>query len=40
MLVAMLSQLAWLLQPYIPASVKKIAEQLGASEAGAELVER
>ncbi|CAN5145499.1 methionine--tRNA ligase [soil metagenome] len=37
-LASTLSRLAWLLQPYIPASVEKIAEQLGSSEAGAEVV--
>lgn len=37
-LAATLSHLAWLLQPYIPTSVEKIAEQLGAPGPGAEIV--
>ncbi len=36
-LASTLSTLAWLLQPYIPTSVEKIAEQLGAPEVGAEI---
>jgi methionyl-tRNA synthetase len=37
-LASTLSRLAWLLQPYIPASVEGIAGQLGSSEVGAEVV--
>ena len=34
-LASALGKLAWLLQPYIPTSVEKIASQLGSSEVGA-----
>jgi methionyl-tRNA synthetase len=37
-LASVLGKLAWLLQPYIPTSVEKIAAQLGSSEVGAEVV--